>query len=68
MDAVAAEIESLMTITAMNTQLGGKLKSLALTSTVMAVDIDENERTSALLSLDWQIRVFTREGQPETLI
>jgi hypothetical protein len=68
MDAVAVEIESLLTQTALNTQLSGKLKSLALQSTAMAVDTDENERTSALLSLDWQVRVFTLEGQSETLI
>lgn len=68
MDAVSAEIENVLTFSALNTALSGKLKGLELQASNMELDTDENDRTAALLSLDWQVRVFTSEGQPETLI
>lgn len=67
-DAVAQEIEQILTSTALNSQLAGKLKLLSLQASGMDIDTDDNERTSALLSLDWRVRVFTIEGQPQTLL
>lgn len=67
MDAMAAEIETLLTHSALDTQLGGKLHSLILQSSSLLIDRDETERTHAQLSLSWQVRVMTIEGTPETL-
>lgn len=68
MDAVASEIEQIFTFSALNTQLGSELKDLSLVSSDMSIETDDNERTAAVLALDWHARVFTVEGQPETLI
>lgn len=68
MDAIAAEIEMLITQATMNTQLSNKCKSIALTSTDLSIETDENERTAAIVTLDWLVRVFTVEGDAETLI
>lgn len=68
MDNVAIEIEKILTMDALNTALSGKLKSIALESSSMNVEDYENDRTAAVIALDWLVRVMTVEGDPETLI
>ena len=69
LDAMAAEIETTLTTTALKAQLGNKLKHLELVSSRPDDDAtDEHERTYAEIALDWRVQVHTAEGAPETLI
>jgi hypothetical protein len=68
LDAAGTELETTLTSAALNTQLSGKLKSLSLQSCSVDVVTDENERTFAVQSLEWQVQLSTIEGSPETLL
>lgn len=66
-DAIATELETLLTFTALNAALGNKLKDIQLVASSLSLQTDENDRTAMVLSLEWLIRIFTIQGQPETL-
>lgn len=69
LDAMAAEVESTLTFSALNTALGGKLRSLELVSDSSDNEVQEGEsRTIAEIVLNWRVRVVTIEGNPETLV
>lgn len=67
-DNMASEIEKVLTFDAMNTELSSKLRSLELQSSNFEISTDDNDRTSAVLSLDFLVQVMTIEGSPETLV
>lgn len=69
LNAIATEIETTLTVAALKTELGGKLKQLLLSTTVSDPVVAEDEsRTFAEIALDWQVQVHTVEGDPETLV
>lgn len=63
---VQEEIETLLTSASLRAHLAG-VRSLALLSVTSDIINDENERTYAEVALDWQVRIFTTEGNPSTL-
>ena len=69
MDAMAAEIETKLTITTL-TAIVAKAKTLALQSTGMDVVTNEADGSisHAELTQVWQVTYDTAEGAPETLI
>lgn len=68
LDALASEIEATLTFAALKAALP-KLKNMQLVSVAAADDgTEEYERTYAEIALDWQVRVHTIEGSPETLV
>ena len=68
MDEIATEIESKLTTSAMNSELSNKIKSIVLQTTDSEIVEDDNERTSATITLGWQVLVNTNEGDAETFI
>ena len=66
-DAMATEIETRITHSLMNAELSNKCHGLYLTDSSFTVDIDEQERVQAILSVDYSVLVYTDEGLPETL-
>lgn len=67
-DDVAVEVENLLTFAALDAQLGGKLQGLQLESTSMEIETDETERKEAALDMQFEVRIFSVEGLPETLV
>jgi len=67
MDAMAAEIETTLTVASLRGALP-KLKQLYLVASDSDMIEEENERAYAEISLEWQVQIHTYEGQPETLV
>jgi len=69
LDAMAVEIETTLTDTALRTELSNDSVWLTLqsTSSDLAVE-DDNEREYAQVSLGWEVRLYTDENLPETIV
>lgn len=65
--AMQAEIETTVTTAAVKAQLTG-VKLVSFTSAEHDITEDDNEKVFAELTLSLQVRIFTTEGSPETLI
>lgn len=68
LDVIASDVETRLTYSALNSALSGNLKSIVLTSSDSDIEEDENQRTAAVLTLEWEVRIHTVEGSPETMI
>ena len=68
LDASAAEIESVLTFDAVDTDLGGYLKNLNLQGSISEIIEDEMDRTYARITLTYNVQVVTTMGDSETLI
>jgi len=69
LDAMAAEIETTLTNSALRTELSNNQVWLTLQSTSSDLQVeDENDREYAQVSLEYEIRLFTDEYLPETIV
>ena len=69
MDVIAIEIEEKLTTTALVAKIPNKSISLTLDnqSYTVVVDVDDNIDYAEVL-INWTVKYFTQEGQPETLL
>lgn len=69
LDAMASEIETTLTATALRTELSNGSVWLVLQSSSSDLEVeDDNERVYAQVALEWEVRLYTAESLPETIL
>lgn len=67
-NTLAAELETKLTHTALNTALSNKVRRFHLVSTDIDQAVEDDERVFLDVTLTWNIWIYTVHGSPETMV